>query len=440
MLLARRLQYFAKRLGPPGKARRLLLAGLIVLILLTGCLGLPPLGPTSTPLRPTDTPSATLPAAPDPYTGAGFDAFITEVQGSLPSGRPALVSRYVAQLPSAPLIDGNRVIFFWRGTGASVHVAGDMNNWDPAAEPTLQQVEGADLWYGEGEYELDARLDYKFVVDGQRWELDPLNPRTMLGGLGPNSELAMPEYLTPAEALPQATPAPSGVLTNHTLESAALGQVRTFFVYTPASALLGEKPATVYIHDGGEYINLIDAPVMLDNLIAAGDIPPLVAVFIPPVQRELEYYLNDNYVRFLADELTPFMEANYDVSPEPGRTANLGASLGGLLAVYAAATRPDTFGLAAGYSGAYSLGNDLVIELLRREETLPLRFYLVVGTYETAIGGDPNTGNLLEANRRLARTLHDRFYDYQYAEAPQGHSWGLWRDYFGDGLRFLFQP
>jgi enterochelin esterase family protein len=314
-----------------------------------------------------------------------------------------------------------------------------MNNWDPAAEPTLQHIDGTDLWYGEGEYELDARLDYKFVIDGQRWELDPLNPRIMLSGLGPNSELAMPEYETPAEVFPQPTPAPSGRLTEHTLESAALGQVRTFFVYTPASALIGEKPATVYIHDGGEYINLIDAPAMLDNLIAAGDIPPVVAVFIPPVQRELEYYLNDNYVRFLADELTPFMQSNYDVSPEPGKTANLGASLGGLLAVYAAATRPEVFGQAAGYSGAYSLGNDLVIDLIRREETLPLRFYLVVGTYETAIGGDPNAGNLLEANRRLARALHDRFYDYQYEEAPQGHSWGLWRDFFGDGLRFLFQ-
>ncbi len=426
-------------MGRPGSARRLLLLALVALALLTGCLALPPLGPTPTPLPPASTPTAALPPTPEPYTGPGFDAFVAEVEQSLLSGRPALVSRYIAQLPDAPLIDGNRVMFFWRGTGNSVHVAGDMNNWDPSAEPTLQHIDGTDLWYGEGSYELDARLDYKFVIDGQRWELDPLNPRVMLGGVGPNSELAMPEYQTPVEALPQATPAPSGTLTEHTLESEALGQVRTFFVYTPASTLLGEKPATVYVHDGGEYINLIDAPMMLDNLIAAGEIPPVVAVFIPPVQRELEYYLDDNYVRFLADELAPFMQANYDVSPEPGKSANLGASLGGLLAVYAAVTRPDVFGQAAGYSGAYSLADDRVIELIRSEETLPLRFYLVAGTYETAIGGDPDTGNLLEANRRLARTLNDRFYDYQYREAPQGHSWGLWRDYFGDGLRFLFQ-
>jgi len=350
-----------------------------------------------------------------------------------------LVNRYIANLPVAPLTDGNRAIFFWRGTAFdSVQVVGDMNNWDPARGPVLRHIDGTDLWIGDATYETDARLDYKFVIDGAEWVLDPLNPRTILGGFGPNSELAMPDYLLPPELQPPTAPIPTGTITDHTLDSAALEQTRTFFVYAPAGQIIGEKLPAVYIHDGGEYINLIDAPAILDRLIAAGEIPPLVAVFIPPFDRSQEYDRNDAYVQFLADELVPFVRQNYDTDPDPAKTGTLGASLGGLIAVHAGLTRPDTFGLVGGYSGAYTMDNDAVIRQVGRAGTEAVRFYLNVGIYETAVGGDPDTGNLLAANRRLVEALSTGDYDFQYLEAPQGHSWGLWRDYFGDGLRFLY--
>ncbi len=411
--------------------------GCLLLLAGAGCEQLPYLAPTPVSPVATATLAPSLPPTPEPYSGVGFDAFLAELESSLLRDRPDLVGRYLARLPTAPLTDGNRAIFLRRGVATSVAVVGDMNNWDAAQGLALRRIDGTDLWVGEGDFASDARLDYKFLIDGSHMELDPLNSRTIRASLGPNSELAMPAYVTPPELEPAAQPA-EGALTGHTLDSVFLSQTRTFFVYTPASELLGEPPPTVIIHDGGEYISLIDATAILDRLIADGDIPPLVAVFVPPVIRDEEYVHNKAYVQFLADELIPFIQQTYGTAPEASKTANLGASLGGLLAVYAGVSRPDRFGLAAGYSGLYSLENDALIRSLQQQETLPLRFYLNVGSYETAVGGNLAEGNLLEANRRLAETLAARFYDFSYVEAPQGHSWGLWRDYLGDGLRFLF--
>lgn len=398
------------------------------------------LEPTHTPAPPTATLAPTLTPLPAPYSSEGFDLFLAQVEAARLVDRPGLIIPYMAQLPDTPLTDGNRAIFLWQGSANTVQVAGDMSGWDPEAGPQLRHIEGSDLWVGEGQYEADARLDYKFVIDGGRWALDPLNPHTVLGGFGPNSELVMPAYERPAELQPGSVVVPAGTISQHTLSSTYLNQNRTFFVYTPASQLVGQKYPSLYVHDGGEYISLINAPALLDWLIANGDIPPMIVVFVPPIQREGEYRRNDNYVRFMADELLPFIQTQYNTDPNPAKTGTLGASLGGLIAVYMGVTRPERFGLVAGQSGAYSLDSDAVINSLGEKDTLPVRFYLAVGSYETAVSGNSNEGNLLAANQRLVQVLTDHLYHFTYVERPEGHSWGFWQATFGDALRVLYRP
>lgn len=411
---------------------------LFCLLLLVACQQNLLLEPTASPAPPTATLAPTPTPLPAPYSGRGFDLFLAQVEAARLADRPGLIIPYMAQLPAAPLTDGNRAIFLWQGPANTVQVAGDMSGWDPATGPQLRHIEGSDLWVGEEVYEVDARLDYKFVIDGSRWALDPLNPNTVLGGFGPNSELAMPAYERPAELQPSSVAVPAGTISQHTLTSTYLNQNRTFFVYTPASQLVGQQYPSLYVHDGGEYISLINAPAILDWLIANGDIPPLIVVFVPPIEREKEYRRNDDYVRFMADELLPFVQAEYNTDPNPAQTGTLGASLGGLMAVYMGVTRPERFGLVAGQSGAYSLDSDAVINTLREKDTLPVRFYLAVGSYETAVSGNPNEGNLLAANQRLAQLLADYRYNFAYVERPEGHSWGFWQATFGDALRLLY--
>ena len=58
----------------------------------------------------------------------------------------------------------------------------------------------------------------------------------------------------------------------------------------------------------------------------------------------------DAYVRFLADELKPFIDRTYRSRPQARYTAVAGSSMGGLISLYALAERPDAFGRAAAVS------------------------------------------------------------------------------------------
>jgi len=383
----------------------------------------------------------------NPYSLTGFSDLIEEALELYPRQRQNLVNRYTALLEIAPIINGTRVLFLWRGEAHSIQLAGDMNNWIPDQASSLSRLEGTDLWYLESEFELNARLDYKFVIDHQHWRLDPLNPRTIMSGSGPNSELIMPEYRSPAESSPSNTDIPAGKLSSHSIDSVFLNQTRTFLVYVPAGQLVGKKLPSVYIQDGDEYLSLAGATTLLDRLIARRDIPPLIVVFIPPIDRNSEYLPNDGYVEFLAEELVPWIQETYSSDPAPTATGTLGASLGGLISVYASLTRPDIFGRAAAQSGAFSFGEDILKARLTREQgslesggiinQLP-KMYMVVGTYETSLNGDDEQGNLLDANRRLNNLLQAYGYQIEYEERSEGHSWGLWKGTLGQALRYLF--
>ncbi|MGB3716259.1 MAG: alpha/beta hydrolase-fold protein [Candidatus Promineifilaceae bacterium] len=421
---------------------------LLLLVLSVGCqtetstsapTGLPTPAATETTPAPIETIEQDLIAE--------FAELLNQAELTKAFERQPSVDRYFAHLQSAPITGDGVAMFIWRGEASSVQLAGDMNNWDVEAAPYFNRLEGTDLWYLETVFEVDARLDYKFVINGDDWRLDPLNPRTIMGGFGPNSELVMPGYKIPDELLPTDSTIATGTIESHTLDSLHLGQTRTFFVYVPAGQIVGAKTPSIYINDGGDYLNLIDAVAILDKLITDREIPPLVAVFIPPINRDLEYTLNDDYASYLADELVPFIQRTYDTDPNPARTGTLGASMGGLAALFSAITRSDVFGLAAGQSGAYSVGDDAVIDKLQTASMAydiggssrrDLRMYLVVGTYETAISGDSSTGDLLGANRRLADVLESTKYEFKYDERPEGHSWGLWKGTLGQALSFLF--
>jgi enterochelin esterase-like enzyme len=425
---------------------------LICLVGLTACQGLTARRPsplpemTATAVAPQPTPEPSATPLPDPYTPAGFDQFLAELAAVRTQERRQVANRYLAQLPATPLSAAGRAIFLWRGQAISVKVVGDMNNWNPDQGLALSQLADTDLWVLATEFEPEARLDYKFYVNGA-WQLDPLNPRTVPGGFGPNSELVMPGYQTAADLLPAGVEPPAGVVNRHSLDSLHLNQRRSFLVYQPAAQLVGTKYPSVYFHDGSDYLNLIHTTAILDRLIAARQIPPLVAVFIPPVNRAVEYDRNDAYVAFLADELAPFIQSQYNSDPDPARTATIGASMGGLIALYTAVSRSDVFGLAAGQSGAYALGDDALAARIAGQTVQPARLYLVVGSYETAvggaigsaIGGNESEGNILAANRRLAIILRARGLEFAYEERPEGHSWGLWRATLGPALEYLYR-
>lgn len=66
--------------------------------------------------------------------------------------------------------------------------------------------------------------------------------------------------------------------------------------------------------------------------------------------------VGDAYIRFLADELKPRIDAAYRTRTAPESTFLIGSSMGALISVYGMSERPDVFGGAAGLSMHWPVG------------------------------------------------------------------------------------
>ena len=352
-------------------------------------------------------------------------------------GRDSLVSRFWRQAvrQGIPFIDSNKrhVTFLYRGIADSVAVHGDFTSWK--FKIRMQRVTGSDLFYATLAFEDDARLDYLLIVNRKEM-LDPSNPRISQSGYGDHSELVMPNFKRATEYLPTNN-IHKGTVTSFTHASTALGYDHTIFVYLPN----GHDTATsrfpaLYFQDGADYINLGHATNILDNMIAARTIPPVIGVFVvPPTEpnrnRRTEYALNDAYVKFFTSELIPFIDKQYKTRRTAADRYVIGDSYGGLISLYIGFISPDSVGNVASQSGRVSFKNDTLWTLFKESPAKSLRIYLDVGKYEKNVGENAaglNENDFQTANQRLKLILHQKGYNYHYRELNDGHSWARWRN------------
>jgi predicted alpha/beta superfamily hydrolase len=83
--------------------------------------------------------------------------------------------------------------------------------------------------------------------------------------------------------------------------------------------------------------------------------------------------LSDAYLRFIVQELKPFVDRAYRTLPERGSTFVMGSSMGGLISLYALCEYPESFGRAGCLSTHWPAGEGAVIEYLRRALPRPGR-------------------------------------------------------------------
>lgn len=90
----------------------------------------------------------------------------------------------------------------------------------------------------------------------------------------------------------------------------------------------------------------------------------------------------DRYLRFLVDEVKPFVDEHYPTRPERESTWVMGSSMGGLASLYAVCEHPDLFAGAGCLSTHWPAGDGLAIDYLRRVLPPPgrHRLYFDYGT------------------------------------------------------------
>ncbi|MCP4571725.1 MAG: hypothetical protein GY838_05180 [bacterium] len=328
-----------------------------------------------------------------------------------------------------PFVAADSVAFFYRGTADPVAFAGDFNGWDPAQGPATR-LGDTDLWVREEVFPLDSRLDYKIVLNGANWILDPENPRLQRGGYGDNSVLPMPDYV-PSPYVVRQTGVEQGSMVSASLASTNLGYTVDYQVYLPARYPRSGDLPVMYVTDGHEYADdaMGSMVIVLDNLIDAGLIPPIMAVFVDPRVggtnlRGEQYVLNQDFVDFVADELVPVIDGTYATSTSRLNRGILGTSLGGLNSAWFALQAHEEFYRIGIQSPAFWLQDEAILDQFDDATPLDVDIFMTWGTFH-------DMGDVTERFRAI---LDAKGYQYSHRIVNEGHSWGNWRALLDDIL------
>lgn len=385
--------------------------------------------------------AAAISAQDDPLaTIDTFSAYIAQIAAAPASQAQTMVDNLWAQLidtASIPFVRGEHVAFLYRGEARRVEWRGDFNRWSSSPDFIGEKVGDTDLWVAYAQFPSDARLDYKIVINGNNWLLDPYNPLQQLGGFGPNSELRMPDYL-PSPYFIRDENSPQGrVRGPYRLHSEALGYAVNYSVYIPAGYANLQNLNSMYVLDGQEYghDDMGRMVIVLDNLIAQKQIAPVVVIFIDPRdpnrpsnnRREAEYIENPAFAQFVAEELVQNIDRVFKTAPSAEHRAILGTSLGGLASAYIAVNYPDVFHNIAIQSPAFWVSSDLY-DLYRTSAELDLLMIITNGRPEWDADDVDDFTTILD----------EKGIDYQYIQVNEGHSWGNWSALLDDILIYFW--
>jgi enterochelin esterase family protein len=334
-----------------------------------------------------------------------------------------------------PIVEGKQATFIWIGEQAPV-LHGDMNWWGLDHPPITLQKQDRDVWSVTLTLPEDAYMEYAFFTDGKDGEtrlLDPRNPRQIGNGMGKyNNFFTMPKHKPAPERETRPT-VRKGRVTKHTLKSNYIGGgKRDVWLYQPP---VDEPVPLLLVWDGHDYVFRAKLPTILDNLIAQQDIAPVALLCIQNAKsyRYTEYLTGDAAI-FMATQLgLPLAQAHLNLlPPENGAYGVLGASMGGLMALYTGLRLPNIFGHVISQSGAFHLkltpDTPTLVETLFQYSQPPLQIWQDVGVYEW----------LYPHNQAFHRQLTNAGYQVGYREFNGGHNYTAWANQLPDALRHVF--
>ncbi|MCR4375044.1 MAG: alpha/beta hydrolase-fold protein [Acidobacteria bacterium] len=322
--------------------------------------------------------------------------------------------------------------FLVRRSGDSVpRVVSDVTGWGERADGGFDFGVGAMTrvgqtdWYAlETAIAPDARIEYLIAHGTSDYRLDAYNPRRVQRVGGPASEAVGPGYAPPQELQDPPTN-PAGAITEAVIPSRAIGSPRRVIVYTPPGYRPGRRYPLAVFHDGGLMVNTGQAPRVVDWLIAHQVIPPIVAVFVDPQSRAVDYRRGAPMRAFVTGELLPWIAQRYSVTSDSDARAIIGFSAGARGALDAAASS-EQFGRLGLLIPALDAADIDAIPPAGRHR---LRVSIVAGTYDASN---------LPAARSAQGVLADRGHVVDLTEVPEGHSTNTWRNHLRDVLVSLF--
>ncbi|WP_267968810.1 alpha/beta hydrolase [Myxococcus stipitatus] len=338
-----------------------------------------------------------------------------------------------ARAEGTPFIDGETATFVWRGKGP-LFLQGDFQDWK--GKPLPFRRVAPDLWSAAVSLPRDAYVEYALLDARGRRHPDPFNRHLSDNGFGErNHTFYMPDG---GPSLPARRPRgiPRGRVTRHRVDMADVGLDghRTVRLYAPPAR--GRVPLLV-VFDGDDYLRRVRLPELVDTLVADGRMAPVALALVSNGGRTrgVEYACSEYTVALLLWKVLPLAHEHLSLVDErhvPGAHAVLGASLGGLMALFTGLRAPEVFGKVLSQSGAFVVENHefVVFDLARQVPQRPLDVWMDCGRFE----------GLLEGNQRLVPVLEASGHRVEYREYSGGHNYPAWRDDLVRGLERMFPP
>lgn len=226
------------------------------------------------------------------------------------------------------------------------------------------------------------------------------------------------------------------------------GTRRDVTVFIPAQ-YDGKKPACVYVKTDG--FNPREKE-MMERMIATKEMPVTVGVFVRPGEvpapmkgtlgrrnRDFEYDgVGDENVRFLVDELLPFVAKEYglNLSTDGNDRCMSGGSSGGIAAFTAAWHRPDAFSRVYAASGSWVAfrGGHEFPTMVRKFEAKPIRAFLTTATRDM----ENCAGDWFLLDQEMDKALKFSGYDYRFRIVDGRHVAGYMENY-QEGMAYLWK-
>jgi enterochelin esterase family protein len=262
---------------------------------------------------------------------------------------------------------------------------------------------------------------------------------------------------------------PHGAVSAVTYYSSALGKFRRMHVYTPPGyeSGKGQYPVFYLLHGAGDcdeaWTSVGRAGFIIDNLLAAGKVKPMVIV-MPAGHTRQNFRVTpptpgsqpppDEFVQDFVTDVMPFVEKNYRVLADRGHRAIAGLSMGGNQTLNIAIPNLDKFA----YIGVYSSG--LLSAFMRAPQGQPAPAGLPSITPAGEAWEKQNQAKLDDANLKKGLKLFwfatgkedfllgttkgtlelfkKHGFNPTYQETTGGHTWINWRNYLTEFAPQLF--
>lgn len=225
----------------------------------------------------------------------------------------------------------------------------------------------------------------------------------------------------------------TGKVEDLSIYSKELQEDMQMLVYLPSNFSPLYKYTLVIASDGKDYFQLGRIPRVVDELLENREIENIIVVGVPyksVADRNKKYEPTGEqhgaYLRFLAHELVPFLDAKYPTYQVGMGRALIGDSLAATVSLMAALKYPNIFGRVILQSP--KVGEEVLTAVEAFKSANSFTVYHVIGKEETAVKlGSGGTADFLEPNRKLNNLIKNKGFSVFYEEFEGDHTWKHWQ-------------